>query len=79
MGKLTSMTFPSINYMLDLDECRSLSPNLKDLSDEEVNHVRKTLYKLANLSLKSYIDMNNVSKHPTGVLPKNQNSVSMNV
>ena len=50
--------------MISLDECRKLSPNLANASDEQVKKVREQLYELGQLALECWMEDNGGSKNP---------------
>ncbi len=43
--------------MVTPNDCRKIDPSLKDVSDEDLKEVLKTLYGLGELGLESYFDV----------------------
>jgi microsomal dipeptidase-like Zn-dependent dipeptidase len=48
--------------MLSLEKCRELIPHEKELTDEQIEEIRETLYGLAELALESYFREKNLGK-----------------
>ena len=42
--------------MLSLEKLREIEPELKDISEKELEKIRDQLYSLANLALETYFD-----------------------
>jgi hypothetical protein len=42
--------------MLSIEECRALIPNNEDVSDEQIEELRKSMYELAKLALEIYFE-----------------------
>ncbi|MFA6474235.1 MAG: hypothetical protein WCV85_05115 [Patescibacteria group bacterium] len=55
--------------MLTIKQCRQIEPSLSELSDEEIVHLRDSMYELATLAFESTQKQGGVSKNPTWVMP----------
>jgi len=50
--------------MISINQAREIDPNLKDLSDEELEKVLLELYELGGLALEAYFDRKEAAKIP---------------
>ncbi len=53
--------------MISLEQCKKIDPQLENLSDEDIEKLRDSLYAIAELALESYFDEKSGSKNPVGV------------
>lgn len=61
--------------MISLEQCRTIDPRLKELSDEEVIRIRENLYEGAQLALESWAKNNSGSKNLEWLLSKTEEGI----
>ncbi len=64
--------------MISVQQARKIDPELKDLTDEEIQAVIKDLYDLGSLALECWVATKS-SKFPKGLLSNQNNTNKINL
>ncbi len=59
--------------MLSVEQLRKIDPELRDITDENLEKIRETFYSISQLAFETF-NKNYVSKNPIGVLSNNNSS-----